>query len=186
MSPLLEHHQRGNSLNGLVPVFNFNIPNDVFHIFKPPTAVPVMPVQGTAPALVAPVAHIPPQLSITETLVSADRVPGPELSLDEFGRMYCLTDGVQNKLDENSYSAKAHDFCVVDHSSSLIPINPCTFIFACFLLALSVLQPCICSCYNMYIILEVPSMKEVAFGILRHNNIHCKLDIVQESISCWE
>jgi hypothetical protein len=109
MSPLLERRQRGNSTNGSAPVFNFNIPNNVFQIFKPPAAVPVMPVQGTAPALVTPIAHIPPQLSLTENLVSADRVPGPELPLEEFCRMYRLTDGVQNKLDENGYSG-THTF----------------------------------------------------------------------------
>jgi len=48
-----QNHQHGNSSNGSAPVFNFNILNDVFHIFKPPTAVPVVPVQGNAPALSA-------------------------------------------------------------------------------------------------------------------------------------
>ncbi|KIK02831.1 hypothetical protein K443DRAFT_40401, partial [Laccaria amethystina LaAM-08-1] len=94
MSPLLERRQRGNSTNGSAPVFNFNIPNDVFHMFKPPASIPVTPLQATAPALVTPIAHIPPQLSVTETLVSANCVPGAELSLDEFCRMYRLTDGV--------------------------------------------------------------------------------------------
>jgi hypothetical protein len=109
MSPLLECRQCGNSTNSSAPVFNFNIPNDVFHMFKPPASVPVTPLQATAPALVTPIAHIPPQLSVTETLVSANRVPGPELSLDEFCRMYRLTDGIRNKLDENGYSG-THTF----------------------------------------------------------------------------
>ncbi|EDR13144.1 uncharacterized protein LACBIDRAFT_322604 [Laccaria bicolor S238N-H82] len=103
MSPLLKRRQHANTSNGSVPVINFNIPNNVFQIFKPPAAVRVTPVQGTtlvtpvqgtASALVTPIAHISPQLSVTEMLVSADHVPGPKLPLEEFCRMYHLTDGI--------------------------------------------------------------------------------------------
>ena len=54
-------------------------------------------------------------------------------------------------------------------------------------MSLPILLHCIHSRYNMCIItLEIPSMKKISFGVLRCDNIHCKLDIKQESISYWE
>ena len=55
------------------------------------------------------------------------------------------------------------------------------------LLSLPILLHCIRSCYNMcIIILETPSINKISFSLLRHDNIHCELDIKQESASCQE
>lgn len=104
MSVLIKFCQHGNTSNGSAPVISFKIPNNVFYLSKPPAVVPIMPIQGTTPSLVTPIALIPPQPSVTETLVSTDHVSGPKLLLEEFCRMYHLNDGVQNKFDEDGYS----------------------------------------------------------------------------------
>ena len=46
---------------------------------------------------------------VSDTLIPADRAPGPMLSLDDFCKAYLLTDGVRTKLDENRYSG-LHSF----------------------------------------------------------------------------
>ena len=149
MSVLIKCCQHGNTSNGSAPVISFNIPNNVFYLSKPPAVVPIMPVQGTTPSLVTPIAHTPPQPSVTETLVSTDHVSGPKLPLEEFCRMYHLNDGVQNKFDEDGYSGthpqngrisekqgwklvRSHSlsmlFCMAACMSWLIPMDPCTFL----------------------------------------------------------
>ena len=59
MSVLIKFCQHGNTSNGSAPVISFNIPNNVFYLSKPPAVVPIMPIQGTTPSLVTPIALIP-------------------------------------------------------------------------------------------------------------------------------
>jgi hypothetical protein len=106
LSPLIERRQRGNS-NGsaAAPVINFNIPAEVIQLLRP-SAAPATPVAPATPnqPLAAPTAFL-----ASDTLIPADRTPGPELSLDNFCKIYHLTDGVQTKLDDNGYSG-SHTF----------------------------------------------------------------------------
>jgi len=104
----LERRLRGNGNSG--PVINFNIPNEVVQLFRP--AAPAVPptIPAPAPAL-APALHInlPADSLDSVSLIPADRIPGPEFSLDEFCLKYNVTDRVRNKLDENGYSG-SHTF----------------------------------------------------------------------------
>jgi len=91
----LECRLQGNSNSG--PVINFNIPNEVIQLFRP--AAPAIPatIPVSVPAL-APALHIPFNLPAdsldSASLIPADRVPGPEFSLDEFFLKYNVTDCV--------------------------------------------------------------------------------------------
>jgi hypothetical protein len=113
LSPLLERRQRQNTSNGSAPVFNFNIPSEVIQMLRP-SAIPSTPIQGPAAPLPAtPVQSIAPSvfqpIMVSDMLIPTDRLPGPELSLSDFCKIYRLTDGVQNKLDETGYSG-SHTF----------------------------------------------------------------------------
>ncbi|KIJ93076.1 hypothetical protein K443DRAFT_125727 [Laccaria amethystina LaAM-08-1] len=112
LSLLLEHHQRGNSTgSATAPVINFNIPAEFIQIFRPPaapTATPLATAAAAAPA--TPIQPLtPPVFLPSGTLIPADRVPGPALSLDDFCKTYLLTDGVRMKLYNNGYSG-SHTF----------------------------------------------------------------------------
>ena len=111
LSPLLERCQRGNSTgSAAAPVINFNVPAEVIHLFRPPAA-PATPVTAVAAAPAIPIQPLAPPafLMVSDTLIPADRAPGPTLSLDDFCKTYLLTDGVRTKLDENGYSG-SHTF----------------------------------------------------------------------------
>jgi hypothetical protein len=112
LSLLLEHHQCGNSTgSATAPVINFNIPAEFIQIFRPPaapTATPLATAAAAAPA--TPIQPLtPPVFLPSGTLIPADRVPGPALSLDDFCKTYLLTDGVRIKLYNNGYSG-SHTF----------------------------------------------------------------------------
>jgi hypothetical protein len=113
LSPLLERRQRGNSTgSAAAPVINFNVPAEFIQLFHPPAAPAATPLATAAAA--APAAPIQPLappafLMVSNTLIPADRAPGPTLSLDDFCKTYLLTDGVRTKLDENGYSG-SHTF----------------------------------------------------------------------------
>ena len=111
LSPLLKRRQRGNSTgSATAPVINFNVPAEVIHLFHPPAA-PATPVAAVAITPATPIQPlVPPAFPmVSDTLIPADRAPGPMLSLDDFCKTYFLTDGVQTKLDDNRYSG-SHTF----------------------------------------------------------------------------
>lgn len=96
LSPLLEHRQCGNSTgSAAAPVINFNVPAEVIHLFRPPAA-PATPVTAVAAAPAIPIQPLAPPAfpMVSDTLIPADRAPGPTLSLDDFCKTYLLTDGV--------------------------------------------------------------------------------------------
>ena len=94
MSPLLERRQQGNSSTILSTPIQAAAP------------MPATLVQSITPPVFQP-------LIASDMLIPADCLPGPELSLENFCKIYCLTDGVQNKLDENGYSG-SHTFQYVE------------------------------------------------------------------------
>ncbi|KIJ96795.1 hypothetical protein K443DRAFT_49260, partial [Laccaria amethystina LaAM-08-1] len=99
LSPLLQRRQQQTSNNGLAPVFNFNIPSEVVQMLRPST-IPPTPIPAASAALlpatpiqaVAPLASQP--LVTPDMLIPINRLPGPELSLDNFCKTYRLTDSV--------------------------------------------------------------------------------------------
>lgn len=205
MSVLIKCCQHGNTSNGSAPVISFNIPNNVFYLSKPPAVVPIMPVQGTTPSLVTPIAHTPPQPSVTETLVSTDHVSGPKLPLEEFCRMYHLNDGVQNKFDVDGYSGthtfpstewkdfreaglEAGEITQLKHAilhgqlHELVDTHGPLYFSYWMIFCWPCLYYCLKFALIITCILKVPRIKEVAFGILRHDNVHDQLDLKQESM----
>ena len=106
LSPLIERRQRGNAANLNTPttllpsMIRFDASPELLQVFRPAMAgVP------QAAALVN-AAHAPVAL---DTLIPANRIPGPTMSLAEFCEAYKLTDGIQKKLEENGYSG-SHTF----------------------------------------------------------------------------
>ena len=80
-----------------------------------PSAIPPTPIPATsaAPLPATPIQPVTPSvfqpLVASDMLIPIDRLPGPELSLDDFCKTYRLTDSVQKKLDENGYCG-SHTF----------------------------------------------------------------------------
>lgn len=103
------------------PVINFNLPGELIQLLRPapvlaapafeslaraaPILEPALPILSAATA--APVA---PYSGLQDaSLIPVNRIPGPELSLEDFCRSYRLTEGVRSKLDLNGYSG-SHTF----------------------------------------------------------------------------
>lgn len=58
--------------------------------------MPATPVQSITPPVFQ-------SIMASDILIPTDHLPGPEVSLSDFCKMYCMTDGIQNKLDETGY-----------------------------------------------------------------------------------
>jgi hypothetical protein len=83
-------------------VVNFNIPPEVFAMFRAPPAIPVpsTPVASTSASAVL-------------MLLPPGGMLGPRLSLEEFCMTYDVSDGVRKRLDENGYNG-SHMFCYAE------------------------------------------------------------------------
>jgi len=116
-------------------VINFNLPGELIQLLRPapvlatPAATQVSaptsllatstlaPATPAAPTLAPAIPIIPAATGSTApcsgfqdaSLIPVNRIPGPELSLEDFCRTYRLTEGVHTKLDNDGYSG-SHTF----------------------------------------------------------------------------
>lgn len=83
-------------------------------MLRPSAALPTpIPAASAAPLPATPIQPVAPLASqpliASDMLIPINHLPGPELSLDNFCKTYCLTDSVRKKLDENGYCG-SHTF----------------------------------------------------------------------------
>ena len=110
LSPLLKCCLLAKNTNtSPTSVINFNIPPEFVQLLRPVPTTPE-PTNLLVPAPpILPHVPVPEYVGTTSTLIPGDCTPGHDMSLAEFCLAHCLTEGVDNKLEENGYSG-SHTF----------------------------------------------------------------------------
>jgi hypothetical protein len=106
VSPVLQRRLDQNKASAApaAPVINFNIGPEIIDLFRPgthePVPAPAPPYQG--PPL--PTATVPVYDLQCPTLLQPNRKAGFDMAIDEFCKVYQLSDSITKKLTENSYT----------------------------------------------------------------------------------
>lgn len=96
ISPVLKQRLKANAAAAAAapvvasaPVFNFSIGNEVARLFNP--GAPVIERTPTAPA------------AASSTLLPSNRVPGPDIPIDDFCQQHQLDNDIRQKFKDNRY-----------------------------------------------------------------------------------